>query len=58
VYPDDLFGLGSGLMLSTQFDVIDSQSYVSEEVVRVFLERLFIRSDRLLISAQFAVETS
>jgi hypothetical protein len=56
VYPYDLFGLVSGLMLSTQFDVIDSQSYVSEEDVRVFLERFFIRSDRLLIPTPFAVE--
>jgi len=56
VYPYDLFGSGADLMLSTQFDVSDSQSYVSEEVVRVFLERLFIPSDRLLMPTHFAVE--
>ena len=58
VYSYDLFGFGSSLLLSTQFDVSDGHAYVSEDIVRVFLERLFIRSDSLLIPAYIAVAAS
>jgi hypothetical protein len=58
VYPYDLFGFGSGLLISAQFDVSDCQVYVSEDTIRVFLERLFIRSDSLLIPAYITVRAS
>ena len=55
VYSYDLFSCGSSLLLSTQFDVSDGHFYVSEDIVRILLERLFILSDSLLIPFYYAV---
>ena len=58
VYSYDLFGFGSSLLLSAQFHVSDGQAQVSEDIVRILLESLFILSDSLLIPAYSAVSVS